>query len=305
MENLLSFLKDPGAAGGKRVTEHPALQDLQLDLQLDAGLLQRYAAEREAALQPRAEPSHKALRARPTPHAAKAATAPPAAAMVRQISSEVAPGVFVTQKQMTRSLSLQRQTTFAEDEDDALTAGRRPEPGTVLLTGATGFLGVFLLDMLLAQTTGTRVVCLVRVDGQQTPQERLRQHYVEAVQPAADQLAAFDQRVQAVAGTLGPLLGQTEAQFSEWAHTVDEICHCGALVNWGKDYSVAREPNVLATVELLRLAGTGHKAKPFTFVSTISAAGMTENDLLAPEAAIAAGPCSLRDKERTRGRMNE
>ncbi len=57
-----------------------------------------------------------------------------------------------------------------------------------------------------------------------------------------------------------------------------------------KDYDALRAPNVLATAELLRLAGNG-KVKPFVFVSTISAAGQMESDLLSPENAINAGPC--------------
>jgi hypothetical protein len=85
------------------------------------------------------------------------------------MSHEVAPGFYSAPRvtrSVTRSMSVQRQPTVGEEEaDDDDGFEKQPEPALVLLTGASGLLGVFMLDMLLRQARRARVICLVR-DGQ-------------------------------------------------------------------------------------------------------------------------------------------
>jgi amino acid adenylation domain-containing protein/thioester reductase-like protein len=129
------------------------------------------------------------------------------------------------------------------------------EADAVLLTGATGFLGRFLVDTLL-RSTPARVLCLVRPsegdgDRQRAAMRRLRASLERSGLWRAD----YSSRVAAVAGDLGrPRLGMTERDFSALAGEVDAIVHAGAQVNLMYPYTALRDVNVSGTHEVLRLA---------------------------------------------------
>lgn len=132
----------------------------------------------------------------------------------------------------------------------------------ILLTGATGFVGAFLLKELLARTSA-RIHCLVRPAGED-PERRLHDHLASLA------IVVPKGRVMVVTGDLErPLLGLSTEAFERLAQTVDAICHAGAAVNWVFGYDSLRAANVLGTVELLRMACRAG-ATPFHFVSSLS-----------------------------------
>ncbi|MCC6191127.1 MAG: amino acid adenylation domain-containing protein [Anaerolineales bacterium] len=139
------------------------------------------------------------------------------------------------------------------------------EPAHLFLTGATGFLGAFLLHDLLATTPAT-VHCLVRATDAQAGRQRLRAN-----------LAAYGvweetyaSRIEPVLGDLAePLLGLSEPAFAQLASLVDTIYHNGAMVNFVHGYAAHKPANVLGTQAILQLAVTG-RIKPVHFVSTLS-----------------------------------
>lgn len=135
----------------------------------------------------------------------------------------------------------------------------------VLLTGATGYLGAYLLDELLEQTDGT-VYCLVRAATTDEALRKLRRNLATyQLEPAG-----FESRVVPVLGDLAqPRLGLAEETFARLADEIDAIYHNGATVNFVYPYRLLRGPNVLGTQEVLRLACTT-RAKPVHFVSTFS-----------------------------------
>lgn len=138
-------------------------------------------------------------------------------------------------------------------------------PRAILLTGASGFVGAFLLDALLRQT-GATVHCLVRAGDDTAAGERLR----TALRRFG--LVHEPNRVQAVAADLSlPSLGVSPDRLERLAHHVDTIVHCGALVHAVLGYRHLRATNVYSTRELLRLAATGGVAA-FHLISTESAA---------------------------------
>jgi amino acid adenylation domain-containing protein/thioester reductase-like protein len=146
-----------------------------------------------------------------------------------------------------------------------LDAGPPPDwqqPADILLTGATGFLGVHLLRDLLA-TTSARVHCLVRA--------RDAGHGLERIARAAEryELGALPlDRVVPLAGDLAqPDLGLPHDTFEDLAQRVDVIHHTGALVNFIYPYSELRAANVTGTRELIRLAGL-YRGIPLHYVST-------------------------------------
>ncbi|MFC6011109.1 amino acid adenylation domain-containing protein [Nocardia lasii] len=143
---------------------------------------------------------------------------------------------------------------------------------SVLLTGATGFVGAHLLAELL-DTTEATVYCLVRAADAEAGRARL-----------ASTLARFElpthqlDRVVPVLGDLAePRLGLTEQAFDDLAATVDAIVHNGAKVNHLEPYAAMRAANVAGTVEVLRLAAR-HRASTVHFVSTVSAAVGNDHD---------------------------
>ncbi|MEQ9237073.1 non-ribosomal peptide synthetase family protein [Coleofasciculus sp. E2-BRE-01] len=139
------------------------------------------------------------------------------------------------------------------------------EPVHILLTGATGFLGAFLLHELLQQTQAT-IYCLVRCQTLEDEQKKL-QRSLEGYLLWNESLRS---RIIPVVGNLSePLLGLSEEQFQRMARQIDVIYHNGAWVHHVYPYSVLKATNVLGTQEVLRLA-CKTKAKPVHFISASS-----------------------------------
>ncbi|GAA3123645.1 thioester reductase domain-containing protein [Streptosporangium carneum] len=135
-------------------------------------------------------------------------------------------------------------------------------PRRVLLTGATGFLGAYLLAELLRVTEAT-VHCLVRGD---EPAERLRAN-LERYGLWDDRVA---HRIVPESGELGVArLGLWDGRFTELADTVDLVVHNGALVNFALPYRRLRGANVDGVLEILRLASSGRITAPVHLVSTL------------------------------------
>ncbi|MFD7425627.1 amino acid adenylation domain-containing protein [Streptomyces sp. NPDC059818] len=129
-------------------------------------------------------------------------------------------------------------------------ARRHPRPSArPLLTGASGFLGAFLLRDLVETTDGP-VDCLVRAADDHTAAQRLRANleryglwrprYAELIHPVPGDLAA-------------PGLGLSAADRTALVRRLGPVLHNGARVNFAAAYGDLRAPNVAGTEELLRL----------------------------------------------------
>ncbi|MFD8645985.1 type I polyketide synthase [Streptomyces zaomyceticus] len=138
------------------------------------------------------------------------------------------------------------------------------QPRHLLLTGATGFLGAFLLRDLMRTTTAT-IHCLVRGADQDEARKRLRANM--------EWYRLWDEvdesRLRLVLGDLAEeRLGLTEDHFDALARTVDAVYHNGARVHWLHPYTALRDANVRGTEEVLRLAAR-HRTVPVHYVSTV------------------------------------
>lgn len=139
------------------------------------------------------------------------------------------------------------------------------EPESILLTGATGFMGAFLLHDLLDQTHAD-IYCLVRSADLGSAVMRLHQN-LKSYNLWDEQ---FTSRIIPVLGDLGePQLGLTDEQHQRLAHQIDTIYHNGALLNYVYPYSKFKPINVLGTQEILKLACTT-KVKPVHHVSSVA-----------------------------------
>jgi thioester reductase-like protein len=139
----------------------------------------------------------------------------------------------------------------------------------VLVTGATGFLGPFLLTSLLRRTSYT-LHTLIRATNAEHGLDRIvaSLRRAQLLSPALE--AEVRARVRVVCGDLAkPHLGITggEEAFQRLADSVDAIVHNGALVNYVRTYDALRPANVEGTHQLLSLAMTKRR-KPFHLVSS-------------------------------------
>ncbi len=144
----------------------------------------------------------------------------------------------------------------------------------VLLTGATGFLGPFLLRSLLDQTSATYTV-LVRAADPSAARERLKTDLAAAGLYDVRIAEVFDARVSVMCGDLAkPSLGLSDPDWLQLAETIDTIVHNGAWVDYVLNYDTLRPANVEGTRELLSLARTS-RLKQFHFISSTTIFGFT------------------------------
>ena len=145
---------------------------------------------------------------------------------------------------------------------------RVAEPKQIFLTGATGFLGAFLLKELLMHT-GADIHCLVRATDIEAGAQRLQQNleqYNLWEEPACDD---WVDRLHPVIGNISqPYLGLSVEIFEALASQLDVIYHSAAQLNFVYPYAALKSTNVNGTEEVIRLASTG-KATPLHYISTL------------------------------------
>jgi thioester reductase-like protein len=138
------------------------------------------------------------------------------------------------------------------------------DPASIFLTGATGFLGAFLLHELLQQTQAD-IYCLVRSASVEEGKKRLQR----TLESYSLWNGAVISRIIPVVGDMSrPFLGLSESQFLRLADQVDVVYHSGASVYFVRPYEALKAPNVLGTSEVLRLA-CRIKVKPVHHISTV------------------------------------
>lgn len=142
-------------------------------------------------------------------------------------------------------------------------------PRGILLTGAAGFLGIYLLRELLQQTDA-KIYCLIRKSSQDSPAHRLMEtvaHY-----QLSNEISLANRRIILISSDMSnDRFGIPTEQYENLAEKVDVIFHCGAQVNTMSSYSNLRNSNVLGTLEVIKFA-TYKVDKIIHYVSTLSAA---------------------------------
>lgn len=138
---------------------------------------------------------------------------------------------------------------------------------TVFLTGATGFLGAFILRDLFSRTAPhVKVIALVRARNSNDGLQRITATG-KAYGVWSD---GWTTRLTCLAGSLDqPHFGLEDSEWQRLTREVDVVIHNGARVHWLWPYHDLKPTNVLGTIEAIRLCASG-RHKHFTFISSTS-----------------------------------
>ncbi|ORY32140.1 putative Aminoadipate-semialdehyde dehydrogenase [Naematelia encephala] len=170
---------------------------------------------------------------------------------------------------------------------------------TVFLTGATGFLGAFLLRDLLSRRVA-KVICLVRAKSVDAAMQRLRES--GEGRGAWSESWVSEGRVEAVVGDLSETnFGLDESTWARISDSTDAVLHNGAIVHWVYPYAKLRAANVLSTLTALRLCAEG-TPKAFSFISSTSVLDTEEFVRKSDEAMQAGGEGLLESDDLEAGR---
>jgi thioester reductase-like protein len=144
--------------------------------------------------------------------------------------------------------------------------------GAILLTGATGFLGMDALARLIERDRD-EVVVLVRASDDRAARARLE----GVLSRLYDRLPAGAARVRAVRGDLlEPGLGLSADERARLMASVDRIVHCAASISFELPLADARAINVRGVervIELAREIAAGGTLRRFVHVSTAYVSG--------------------------------
>ena len=152
----------------------------------------------------------------------------------------------------------------------------------ILITGATGFLGAFVLTELLHRSRH-ELVCLVRAKDASAAYRRIVQN-LERYKFQFD-AGWLQERVRAIAGDLSqPRFGLSELDFQSLAAAVGCIYHLAADVNHLLDYGSLRAGNVLPVKHILELVSCArssiaiHHASTFALFWQLNGSALTTVD---------------------------
>jgi long-chain acyl-CoA synthetase len=155
--------------------------------------------------------------------------------------------------------------------------------GAILVTGATGFLGLEVLSRLIDETE-RKVFAIVRAPDERAADERLRGLLRRAKGPHA----AADGQVEVVHGDIEqPALGLDQRRQDQLTEQVSDVLHIAATVSFMLPLEQSRRINVGGTKHALQLAercSERGEFRRFSYVSTAYVAGthsgaFTEDDL--------------------------
>ncbi|MGH3870456.1 MAG: amino acid adenylation domain-containing protein [Pseudonocardiaceae bacterium] len=164
-------------------------------------------------------------------------------------------------------------------------------PQTLLLTGATGFVGAHIFAELLMHSNAG-LICLVRCtdppDGARRLTEVLEQYQLTSVRQLLPR-ALKTGRIEVVPGDLGSeLLGLSQWRFDTIASTVSGVVNAAGAVNFLSGYLDHRPTNVLGVQELIKLAAGGARVHTLSTLSIFppdepAAPRITEDQIPAPD----------------------
>jgi len=157
-------------------------------------------------------------------------------------------------------------------------SSNRLKADNVLLTGATGFLGIHVLQKLI-ENTSSNIYCLVRAENLQLAIERLKSFlqfnfdgkYIELI----------NKRIFIVNGNIAKEhFGIDDKIYSELCKKIDIIINCAAMVKYYGEYQDIEKVNVFGTQNVIEFALENNIK--LNHISTVSITGdyLVNNDVV-------------------------
>lgn len=161
------------------------------------------------------------------------------------------------------TVDLSAYITLPDDLGEPAAGAFVDRPSRILLTGATGYLGAYLLSALLERSDGT-IVCLVRATDVQSGLARIQANLTRY------ELVADFSRVEVLPGAVEQMrIGTDASTWESLACTIDMIVHTAANVTFMPSLDKIWPANVGGVLNLLRLAGHT-RPKPLHLASSYS-----------------------------------
>lgn len=141
------------------------------------------------------------------------------------------------------------------------------KPATFFMTGATGFLGSWLLTDIMAKMPDAIFYLLIRAGDEKTAMDRL------AAACARQKLTltpGMRRRIVTVPGDFSkPFFGLEPVTWQALANKIDNVIHCGATINMVLPYDALAAANVDGVREVVKFC-LSEKRKPLHYASTLS-----------------------------------
>lgn len=134
----------------------------------------------------------------------------------------------------------------------------------IFITGATGFLGSYLLNELIQTHPDVKIYCLIRAENN----EKALKKIIYTFTKYKHSILNLENHIIPVLGDLSqPLLGLHHEEFDRLSKEIDLIYHCGATVHFASNFKQLYNINVEGTKTILHFART-HKVKALHYIST-------------------------------------
>jgi myxalamid-type nonribosomal peptide synthetase MxaA len=157
----------------------------------------------------------------------------------------------------------------------------KPTADKIFLTGATGFVGVHVLQQFLKQSKAD-IYCLVRCTQPQEGKAKI----IKSLKHFHLWDDSYESRILAVKGDLSQEgLGIAQNEWEFLSQDIDMIFHNGGAVNFIYPYQALKPINVNGTREIIKL-GFKNKIKPVHFVSTVAIWPMGAHRVFANDSSI-------------------
>jgi len=141
----------------------------------------------------------------------------------------------------------------------------------VLITGATGFIGAYLLSELIKNKNIGKIYTLCRKIDKGQERERLISAFKKYSILKPDALDSAT-NLHIIEGDITqPRLGISNDDYEEICSEIDVIHHIAARVNHIQPYDFLKAPNVDSVADAIDIAGKG-RSKVLNFVSTLGSA---------------------------------
>lgn len=141
---------------------------------------------------------------------------------------------------------------------------------SVLVTGATGFVGRFLVYRLLATCDLLKVYVMIRSKRGVSPKDREEQFKKEEVFSHLPD-ASLLQKVHVVSGDLSEDgMGLSNQDRHELADNVSVVFHCAASIRLNQSLKEATTCNIFGTLNAINVAKTFPKMQSFIYMSSIA-----------------------------------